>query len=162
MPVLGGRHEATMRTGSGVGRIAAIAAVVAAVVLVGFIVFGGGGGYTVKAYFENANQLVKGNQVELDGTPVGTVDGMAITPNGQAVITLSIDGKYARLPAGAHATMRQAWQSGRANRYVDRRMRPQSASHTAPTIPDGDQITVDKTTTGVDLAQLFNTLDPPT
>src|SRR3954449_7206359 len=151
-----------MRTVSGVGRIAAVAAVVAAVVLVGFIVFGGGGGYTVKAYFENANQLVKGNQVELDGTPVGTVDGMAITPNGQAVITLSIDGKYAPLPAGVHATIRQASQSGIANRYVDLRMPPQSASQKAPTIPDGGQITVDKTTTGVDLDQLFNTLDPPT
>src|SRR4051794_2515372 len=149
-----------MRTVSGIGRVAAIAAVVAAVVLVGFIIFGGGGGYTVKAYFENANQLVKGNQVELDGTPIGTVKGMAITPSGQAVITLGIDGKYTPLPQGVHATIRQASQSGIANRYVDLTMPPASAQKS--TIPDGGQITVDKTTTGVDLDQLFNTLDPPT
>ncbi|MEA2482687.1 MAG: phospholipid/cholesterol/gamma-HCH transport system substrate-binding protein [Thermoleophilaceae bacterium] len=149
-----------MRTVSGIGRIAAIAAVVAAVVLVGFIIFGGGGGYTVKAYFENANQLVKGNQVELDGTPIGSVKGLDITPNGQAVITLGIEGKYAPLPEGVHATIRQASQSGIANRYVDLQM--PGANGDKQKIPDGGEISADKTTTSVDLDQLFKTLDPPT
>jgi phospholipid/cholesterol/gamma-HCH transport system substrate-binding protein len=149
-----------MRTVSGIGRVAAVAAVVAAVILVAFVIFGGSGGYTVKAYFENANQLVNGNQVELDGTPVGSVKDMAITPNGQAVITIGIDSKYAPLPEGVHATIRQASQSGIANRYIDLTMPPQHPHE--PTIPDGGQISVDKTTTGVDLDQLFNTLDPPT
>src|SRR3954452_15648300 len=109
-----------MRTVSGIGRVAAVAAVVAAVVLVGFIIFGGaGGGYTVKAYFENGNQLVKGNQVELDGTPIGSVKSLDITPNGQAVVTIGVDSKYAPLPRGVHATIRQASQSGIANRYID-------------------------------------------
>src|SRR3954467_2684671 len=95
---LGGRHEATMRTVSGIGRVAAIAAVVAAAILVGFIIFGGAGsGYTVKAYFENGNQLVKGNQVELNGTPIGSVKSLDITPNGQAVVTIGIEGKYTPL-----------------------------------------------------------------
>jgi phospholipid/cholesterol/gamma-HCH transport system substrate-binding protein len=150
-----------MRTVSGVGRIAAVAAVVAAVVLVGFIILGGaGGGYTVKAYFENGNQLVKGNQVELDGTPIGSVKNLDITPNGQAVVTIGVDGKYAPLPQGVHATIRQASQSGIANRYVDLTM--PAAGERKQTIPDGGQISVDNTTTSVDLDQLFNTLDPPT
>src|SRR5947209_14068157 len=149
-----------MRTVSGIGRVAAVAAVVAAVVLVGFIILGGGGGYTVKAYFQNANQLVNGNQVELDGTPIGTVDNMDITPDGQAVITLNIDSKYAPLPAGVHATIKQASQSGIANRYVDLTM--PSAAGDKTHIQDGGTIPVDNTTTGVDLDQLFNTLDPPT
>jgi phospholipid/cholesterol/gamma-HCH transport system substrate-binding protein len=152
-----------MRTVSGIGRVAAIAAVVAAAILVGFIIFGGaGGGYTVKAYFENGNQLVKGNQVELNGTPIGSVKDLDITPNGQAVVTLKLDGKYAPLPAGVHATIRQASQSGIANRYVDLTMPPASSTTSKQTIPDGGQISVDKTTTSVDLDQLFNTLDPPT
>src|SRR3954468_9479592 len=96
------------RTVSSFGRIAAVAAVVAAIVLVGFLVFAGGGGYTVKAHFLNANQLVKGNQVELDGTPIGKVKDMALTPDGQAVVTISVDSKYMPLPAGVHATIRQA------------------------------------------------------
>ena len=149
-----------MRTVSGVGRVAAVAAVVAAAVLVGFLVFGGGGGYTVKATFLNANQLVKGNQVELDGTPVGSVKDLALTPDGQAVVTIGVDGKYAPLPAGVHATIRQASQSGIANRYVDLSM-PNNPNQGAK-IPDGGTLSVDNTTTSVDLDQLFNTLDPPT
>ena len=149
-----------MRTVSGIGRVAAIAAVVAAVVLVGFIMLGGGGGYTVKAYFENGNQLVKGNQVELAGTPIGSVDDLGLTPNGQAVVTISVDSKYAPLPRGVHATIRQASQSGIANRYIDLTMPP--ANDRQQTIPDGGAITADNTTTSVDLDQLFNTLDPPT
>src|SRR4051794_27432496 len=150
-----------MRTVSGIGRVAAVAAVVAAVVLVGFIIFGGaGGGYTVKAYFENGNQLVKGNQVELDGTPIGSVKNLDITPNGQAVVTIGVKSQYAPLPAGVHATIRQASQSGIANRYIDLQMPP--ASQRRQTIQDGGQIRVDQTTTSVDLDQLFNTLDPPT
>jgi phospholipid/cholesterol/gamma-HCH transport system substrate-binding protein len=152
-----------MRTVSGIGRVAAIAAVVAAVLLVGFIVFGGaGGGYTVNAYFQNGNQLVKGNQVELDGTPIGSVKALDITPNGEAVVTLKIGGDYSPLPAGVHATIRQASQSGIANRYVDLQMPARTAGKQQPTIPDGGQIKVDDTTTSVDLDQLFNTLDPPT
>jgi phospholipid/cholesterol/gamma-HCH transport system substrate-binding protein len=149
-----------MRTVSGIGRVAAVAAVVAAVILVGFIIFGGGGGYTVKAYFENGNQLVKGNQVELDGTPIGSVKDLNITPNGQAVVTIGVDGKYAPLPQGVHATIRQASQSGIANRYIDLTM--PAANQRKQTIQDGGEITADNTTTSVDLDQLFNTLDPPT
>src|SRR3954470_18152528 len=161
--VLGGRHEARMRTVSGIGRVAAVAAVVAAVILVGFIIFGGaGGGYTVKAYFENGNQLVKGNQVELDGTPIGSVKNLDITPNGQAVVTIGVDSKYAPLPQGVHATIRQASQSGIANRYIDLTMPATTATGSKQKIPDGGQITADNTTTSVDLDQLFNTLDPPT
>src|SRR5437764_8996519 len=108
-----------MRTVIGIGRVAAVAAVVAAAVLVGFLIFRGGGGYTVKATFLTANQLVKGNQVELDGTPIGSVKDLALTPNGQAVITLGIDSAHSPLPEGVKATIRQASQSRIANRYVD-------------------------------------------
>src|SRR3954465_136336 len=150
-----------MRTVSGIGRVAAIAAVVAAVVLVGFIIFGGAsGGYTVKAYFQNGNQLVKGNQVELNGTPIGSVKDLAITPNGQAQVTIGVEGKYAPLPSGVHATIRQASQSGIANRYVELQFPPSNSSQQK--IPSGGAITADKTTTSVDLDELFNTLDPPT
>jgi phospholipid/cholesterol/gamma-HCH transport system substrate-binding protein len=149
-----------MRTVSSFGRVAAVAAVVAAVLVVGFLVFGGSGGYTVKATFLTANQLVKGNLVELDGTQIGSVNDMALTPDGQAVITLGIDSKYTPLPAGVHATIRQASQSGIANRYVELTM-PNNPNE-GTKIPDGGSLSADNTTTGVDLDQLFNTLDPPT
>jgi phospholipid/cholesterol/gamma-HCH transport system substrate-binding protein len=149
-----------MGTVSSFGRVAAVAAVVAAVILVAVLIFGGGGGYTVKATFLNANQLVKGNPVELDGTPIGSVKDMALTADGQAVITLNVKSKYAPLPAGVHATIRQASQSGIANRYVDLTL-PNDPNR-GPKIPDGGRISADQTTTSVDLDELFNTLDPPT
>lgn len=149
-----------MRTVSGVGRVAAVAAVVAAAVFVGFLVFGGGGGYTVKAHFISANQLVTGNQVELNGTPIGSVTDLALTPDGQALVTFEIDSKYAPLPSGVRAVIRQASQSGIANRYVDLEMPANRDQQTK--IPDGGELSVDNTVTSVDLDQLFNTLDPPT
>lgn len=150
-----------MRTVSGVGRVAAVAAVVAAAVLVGLLIFGGGGGgYTVKAEFQNGNQIVKGNLVQLDGVQVGTVKGLDITPSGEAVITMKIDPDHAPLHRGVHATIRQASQSGIANRYVDLTL-PDARSQ-GKEIEDGGTITTAETTTGVDLDQLFNTLDPPT
>src|SRR2546427_114652 len=101
------------------GRVAAIGAVVAAIVVVAMLLFGGGGGYHVKAYFENAGQLVSGNQVEIGGTPAGSVDGFSLTDNGQAEVKMTVADKYRPLPLGTQAVIRQASQSGIANRYVE-------------------------------------------
>ena len=161
-----------MRSVSGVGRAAALAAVIAAVVLVAVLLFGGGGSdYTVKATFLNASQLVNGNSVQVGGVRVGSVDGIKITKEGQAEITLKLSDDYAPLPDGTRAVIRQASQSGIANRYVDLRIPghempagtgEEKAIEAARTIDDGGRIGVDETETGVDLDQLFNTLDPAT
>ena len=59
-----------MRNVSGVGRTAAIAAVVIAGIAVAVIVLrGSGSNYTVKADFQNASQLVKGNLVQVVRSP---------------------------------------------------------------------------------------------
>jgi phospholipid/cholesterol/gamma-HCH transport system substrate-binding protein len=144
-----------------VGRLAAVGAVVAAVVIVAVVLFAGGGGYTVKIHFINAGQLVKGNQVEIGGSPVGTVDDINLTPDGQAVVTVSIDDQYAPLREGTRAVIRQASLSGIANRYVDLQMPPGDSSNTA-SIPNGGPILVDRTTTAVDLDQVFAIFDPGT
>ena len=161
---------------SGVGRVAALAAVIAAVALVAIVLFGGGsGGYEVTAKFINAGQIVTGNPVQSGGTPIGSVTGIKITDDGQAEITLKISDDHAPLPDGTRAMIRQASQSGIANRYVDLRIpghelpagtgeapEAEAAIEDADTIDDGGPIEVDETETGVDLDQLFNTLDPPT
>jgi phospholipid/cholesterol/gamma-HCH transport system substrate-binding protein len=149
-----------VRSLSAVGRVAAVGALIAAIVLVGLILFAGGGvgGYTVKARFLNAGQLVKGNPVQVGGVPIGSVKGMKITDDGHAEITLSIDGDHAPLRRGTRAEIRQFSQSGLANRYVDLSRPPNSDD----TIPDGGVIDTDKTVTQVDLDELYNTLDPKT
>jgi phospholipid/cholesterol/gamma-HCH transport system substrate-binding protein len=148
-----------MRSVSGLGRVAALAAVIAAVVLVALVLFGGGSSsYQVTATFINAGQLVKGNQVQIDGVPVGAVEDIKIADNGQAEIKFSVDDENAPLSRGTKAVIRQASQSGIANRYID----IQRTGATGKAIPDGGQIAADETETAVDLDQLFNTLDPKT
>jgi phospholipid/cholesterol/gamma-HCH transport system substrate-binding protein len=137
----------------------ALIAIVAAAVLAGLLLLGGGsGGYTVKARFQNASQLVKGNLVQVSGQAVGKVQKIDLTPDGQAEITMSIDEDHAPLRRGTRAIVRQASLSGIANRYVDLTLPAQGA----PQIPDGGTIGQDATTSAVDLDQVFNTFDPQT
>jgi phospholipid/cholesterol/gamma-HCH transport system substrate-binding protein len=151
--------QGKMRSVSGVGRVAALAAVIAAIALVAIILFGGGGGgYTVTARFLNAGQIVKGNPVQAGGVPIGSVKDIKITDDGQAAIKMSIDDDHAPLRVGTHAQIKQFSQSGIANRYIDLTMPPNGSAE----IKDGGTISADKTTTAVDLDELFNTLDPKT
>ncbi|MBV9312048.1 MAG: MCE family protein, partial [Solirubrobacterales bacterium] len=162
-----------MRNSSLIGRVAAIAAVAIAIVAVAFIVLSGGSGYTVKAVFQNASQIVQGNQVEVAGSQIGSVSGIALTPNGQAELTLSINDKnYDPLRYGTQATVRAASLSGIANRYIDLRLAPTTGKNppdcsSTPSangcpIPNNGTIPTTQTTSAVDLDQLFNTLDAPT
>ena len=144
---------------SGVGRVAAVAAVIAACALVAIVLFGGGsGGYEVTAKFINAGQIVTGNPVQSGGTPIGSVTGIKITDDGQAEIKLKIEDEHAPLRQGTRAAIRQFSQSGIANRYIDLSFPPNGAGE----IDDGGNIDTDRTNTAVDLDQLFNTLDPKT
>ena len=140
-------------------RVAAIVAIaIAAAFAVVVLVDSASGDYTVKARFQNASQLVKGNLVQVSGMRAGSVEDIRLTPDGQAELTLKIDEKYAPLRRGTHATVRQASLSGVANRYIDLRL----PGAREPAIPDGGTIAQDSTTTAVDLDQIFNTLDEPT
>src|SRR5215210_4627805 len=146
-------------TGDLIVRAAALAAVVVVAVVVAILLLRSpGGDYKVRARFQNAAQLVKGNLVQTGGAPVGKISTIDLTPDGQAEVTMKITGDFAPLRRGTLATVRQASLSGVANRYIDLRMGPQSGAE----IPDGGVLEQDSTTTAVDLDQLFATFDPPT
>ncbi len=146
-------------TGDQIVRAAALAAVVVVAVVVAVLLLRSpGDDYKVKARFQNAAQVVKGNLVQTGGAPIGTVENIDLTPNGEADVTMKLKGDYAPLRRGTLATIRQASLSGVANRYIDLRMAPQSGAK----IPSGGVIDQDSTTTAVDLDQLFNTFDPAT
>jgi phospholipid/cholesterol/gamma-HCH transport system substrate-binding protein len=148
-----------VRTSSLIVRVAAVAAVVVALGAVGIIVLSGGSSYTVKAVFQNASQIVSGDLVDVAGTPIGTVSNIALTPDGHAELTLSINkSNYNPLRQGTQATIREASLSGIANRYVD--LTPGPVGHA--TIPQGGMINANDTTSEVDLDQIFNTLNGPT
>jgi phospholipid/cholesterol/gamma-HCH transport system substrate-binding protein len=142
-----------------IGRVAAVSAVAIAVVVVAVILLSSGSGYQVKAVFQDASQIVNGDQVEIGGNAVGTVSKIALTRTGQAELTLSInDSSYTPLHQGTQATVRLSSLSGVANRFVDLRLGPADA----PRIPSGGAIPTQYTTSAVELDQLFNTLNPPT
>jgi phospholipid/cholesterol/gamma-HCH transport system substrate-binding protein len=149
-----------VRSVSVAGRAAAIIAVALAIVIVGFVLFRtAGDGYTAKARFINAGQLVKGNPVQTGGVAVGSVKDIKITDDGQAEITFSVEEDSAPLRKGTKATIRQFSQSGIANRYIDLEMPPNNSEGE---LEEGSLIGTDDTTTQVDLDELFNTLDPET
>jgi phospholipid/cholesterol/gamma-HCH transport system substrate-binding protein len=143
-----------------IGRIVALAAVViGAVAIVVVLMRSGGTDYTVHARFQNASQLVKGDLVQVSGTPIGKITDIALTPDGEADVAMHItkDG-WAPLHQGTQATIRQASLSSVANRYIDLQLAPNS---NAP-LRAGDVIPSARTTSTVDLDQLFNTLDKKT
>ena len=148
-----------MRTASTTGRIAAIAAVAIAIVAVGYLLLSGGSTYKVYADFQDASQIVSGDQVTVAGNPIGTVGGITLTPNGQARLELDIaNSGYQPLREGTIATVRNPSLTSIANRYVDLRLPPGSP----PKINSGGTIPAQNTNSAVDLDEVFNTLDPPT
>jgi phospholipid/cholesterol/gamma-HCH transport system substrate-binding protein len=136
----------------------ALAALIGAAVLIVLLMFGGDGGYRVNAVFDDAGQLVRGNQVTVGGRPIGSVEEIALNDRSQAVVELKVDDELAPLHTGTTATIRAPSLSGIANRYVALQPGPDSAGE----IADGGEIGVDETTAPVDLDQLFNAFDPET
>ena len=140
-------------------RAFALAAVAVALVVVALALLQGHS-YTVSALFQNAGQIVTGDHVMIAGAPVGSVDKVAITDDGQAKITFSLDQPYTPLRQGTRAIIRQASLSGIANRYIELRLPPYRQG--APAIPDGGVLDTSHTTTIVELDQLFDTFDAKT
>ena len=136
-------------------RVAGIGALVVAVVLAVVVLFGGDDGHEYELLFETGGQLVPGNEVLVGGQPVGTVDELTLTDDGQAEVKITVDEP---LHEGTTATVRATSLSGIANRYIALAPGPNSE----PEIPDGGLITSEDTTSPVDLDQLFNALDERT
>jgi phospholipid/cholesterol/gamma-HCH transport system substrate-binding protein len=113
-------------------------------------------GHTYTLVFENAGQLVVGDNVQIGGRAVGTVTSIELTANNQAAIGVSVQEPYAPLREGTQAIIRLTSLSGIANRYVSLTPGPDASR----TLPDDARLDTSSTTTAVDLDQLFNTLDP--
>jgi phospholipid/cholesterol/gamma-HCH transport system substrate-binding protein len=141
-----------------VARILATAALIAAVALIALAMFGGGDSYRVRAVFDNAGQLVPGNEVRVGGQPVGSIADIELDGAANAVVTMEVEDDVAPLHEGTTATIRAASLSGITSRYISLKPGPNSSDR----IDDGGSIGVDSTTSPVDLDVLFNTLDQKT
>src|SRR4051794_15057336 len=106
---------------------------------------------------DNANQLVKGNQVKVGGVPVGSVTKIALADDGRARIDLKIDADdLAPLHQGTRATVRSTSLSGISNRYIALQPGPSNERE----IADGAAIPAEGVQGEVDLDEVLNTLDP--
>ena len=139
-------------------RALVVGLVVLAAVAVGIALFAGDGGYRVTAEFVNAGQLVKGSEVRVAGSSVGTVDKIDVSQSGTAEVTFTVDGDYAPLRQGTQATVKPTSLSGIANRYIDLQLGPQSGRD----IEDGGRIGTDHTATAVELDEVFALFDKET
>jgi phospholipid/cholesterol/gamma-HCH transport system substrate-binding protein len=139
-------------------RAAAVGALLVAVAVVAWLLLRGDGGTSYKLRFENAGQLVRGDDVQIGGRRVGSVNDIKLTDDNQAEIDITVRSGYAPLHQGTTALIRATSLSGIANRYVALTPGPNSNRE----LPEGAQLGTDETTSIVDLDQLFDTLDPKT
>jgi len=72
-----------------VGAVCAAALVV--VVLLATAAGGSNGGYTVRAIFDDAGNLISGENVKIDGVKVGTVSSVTPTPQAKAAVVMKIE-----------------------------------------------------------------------
>jgi phospholipid/cholesterol/gamma-HCH transport system substrate-binding protein len=146
-------------SGTNVGlRLLTVGAIALAVLIAGFLLLrGGGSDYRVSITLDNANQLVKGNQVKVGGVSVGSVTRITLADDGRARIELKIkDDGLAPLHRGTQATVRSTSLSGISNRYIALQPGPPNARE----IADGGEIPAEGVRGEVDLDEVLNTLDP--
>ena len=95
--------------------------------------------YEVTAEFANASQLVAGNEVVVGGTSVGTVESVELGPEGQALVTFTVEEDYAPLRRGTTATIRSPSLSQIAGRQVQLTLPPSSSA--GEEIESGEHLT---------------------
>jgi phospholipid/cholesterol/gamma-HCH transport system substrate-binding protein len=156
-PASAGRRQATSRPGAGralaIGALAAVAIAVALLVL-----SGGGGGADYQLIFPEAGQLVRGDQVQVGGVPVGSVKDIVLTPDFKARITIHVESSLTPLHEGTTTEIRVPSIGSVANRYIALAPGPNNR----PALAAGATLPASATRPVTDLDQLLNTFNPRT
>jgi phospholipid/cholesterol/gamma-HCH transport system substrate-binding protein len=134
--------------------IPAALAVLLAIIIIPLV--GGPSGAEYRLVFSSAELLVRGDQVQVGGVPVGTVEEITLTRTHQALVKIHVNAPPAPLHAGTHAEIRIPSLAGVADRYIALTPGPNNY----PRLRNGAVIT--NTTSPTDLDELFNTLNPAT
>ena len=139
-------------------RPAAFGALALVVLIVAYLVLAGGGGTNYHIEFAEADQLVRGDQVQVGGVPVGSITGIELTKDDKALITIHIEGSLTPLHEGTKAEVRVPSLSSVANRYLALSPGPNNR----PSLRAGAKLPASVTKPVTDLDQLFNTFNPKT
>jgi phospholipid/cholesterol/gamma-HCH transport system substrate-binding protein len=128
------------------------------VLIVAYLVFAGGGGGEYELEFNEASQLVKGDQVQVGGVPVGSVTNIVLLHDFRAQVTIHVESSLTPLHQGTTAQVRVPSLSSVANRYILLSPGPNNR----PALPNGATLPASVDSAAVDLDQLFNALNPKT
>ena len=139
-------------------RVLAAGALGLVVLIIAYLLFAGAGGATYKLEFAEADQLVRGDQVQVGGVPVGSVTNIELTHHFKALITIHIDSSLVPLHQGTVAQVRTPSLTTVANRYIELNPGPNNN----PSLPSGATLPASATREVTDLDALFNTLNPKT
>jgi phospholipid/cholesterol/gamma-HCH transport system substrate-binding protein len=140
------------------GRIAALGALGLVAVILLVLLFGGAGGATYQLIFPDAGQLVRGDQVQVGGVPVGSIKDITLLPNYRVRITVHIDSSLVPLHQGTTTEIRVPSLSSVANRYIALTPGPNNR----PKLAAGSTLPVTSTHGVVDLDQLFDLFNAKT
>ena len=138
--------------------IALLALVLAVLLAAYLLLFRSSGGHEYTLLFANAGQLVKDDDVQVGGRRIGSVRSIELTGDNQAAVKVEVQEPYAPLREGTQAVIRLTSLSGVANRYVALTLGADNNKR----LDEGATLDASKTTSVVDLDQLFNTIDAKT
>ena len=141
-----------------IGRVLGVGALALVVLILALLLFGSKSGASYHLIFKEAGQLVKGDQVQVGGVPVGSVTDIVLRKDFTAEVTIHVDGSLTPLHEGTVAQVRTPSLSSVTNRYVQLSPGPNSN----PSLHDGSVLPASATREVTDLDQLFNTLNPKT
>jgi phospholipid/cholesterol/gamma-HCH transport system substrate-binding protein len=136
--------------------VVGVLAAVVAVLLV--FVFAGNGSATYQLIFPEAGQLVRGDQVQVGGVPVGSIKDITLLSNYNVRITINVESSLAPLHEGTTAEIRVPSLSSVANRYIALSPGPNNR----PGLPSGSTLPTTATHGVVDLDQLFGIFNAKT
>jgi phospholipid/cholesterol/gamma-HCH transport system substrate-binding protein len=142
----------------GIGRWVAAGALGLVVLVAAYLIFSGGGGTDYQLLFANASQLVRGDQVQVGGVPVGSVTNITLTNDYKARVTIHIESSLVPLHEGTTAQVRVPSLTTVAGRYISLSPGPNNR----PTLPAGATLPAKSAQGTVDLDQLFDLFTPRT
>ena len=137
-------------------RVAVVVALLVGVGLVAFVLLNGSEQTEYRLRFQTAGQLVTDDDVQIGGRRIGSIKEIELTDRNEAEVLIAVDEDFVPLTTGTTAVIRATSLSGIANRYIALTKAP------GDDLEAGALLTAEKTTTPVDLDQLFATFDPPT
>lgn len=142
-----------------IGRSIALAVLAVAAAAAGVLLLAGGDPYRLTLRFENASQLVTGNQVKVGGVPVGEVTEIELADDNAALVHVEItDEDLTPLHEGTRAEVRVSSLSSVANRFIQLHPGPNNA----PELEDGASLATASTSSVVEIDSVLATLDAGT